>query len=549
MKTKSVFILAIAMLFNWSAIAQLNMASTESLKQSSQGTLQVLGKSDFNVDEYFTPYESIKFTTQLYSFNYAHNSVGAKFYVTSEEDDLLFPCVDYKNQTYTLTTLPEGYYEITRIIRFEEQLTQILNNLGYVSERQPSKDNLSRGETESILDTNTKSSQYTLIPNDSIYEDTKYCLDEWVYTMYERLPSQSQFEREMLLEGGSISRYNEPIYEITNDKNESFYIRKRDGYDVFHIDIRRASYQITQKVRRNKIIRTDTIKTICYKYGRESKYYFGDINDISHISLEFYNQLCADMKGKEVLLILSKDFFEDAITGNILKNPGLTSPESNYYKDKHWMREIVGEEHGQYKVSFPELPYVKCIDIMVHEGCIYGLFQHNDARFYIGIGGFHTGDPVRNPDYGTAYLEKMYSNSYCYYKTPCYSYGDINFFPKAFIEETRQQIDTTLKEWIAADKLGEQERKEKRKKEEEEYEKEKQRYRAELIALYGETYGNLIADRKVTIGMTEEMCREAWGRPHDKYNTTTTWGTSSVWVYNYKTSLYFYDGVLKQIEN
>ena len=539
MKTKSIFILAIAMLFNWSAIAQLNMASTESLKQSSQGTLQVLGKSDFNVDEYFTPYESIKFTKSYYSFNYAHNSVGAKFYVTWERDNLLFPCVDYKNQTYTLKTLPEGYYEITRIIRFEEQLTQILNNLGYVSERQSSKDNLSRGETESILDTNTKSSQYTLIPNDSIYEDTKYCLDKWVYWMYEDRPSQAQFEREMLLEGRSISWYNEPIYEITNDKNESFYIHYNPRDYSFSCG-RRASYQITQKVRRNKIIRTDTIKTICYKYGGEIKYYFGDIDDIPHISLEFYNQLCADMKGKEVLLILRKDFFEDAITGNVLKNPGLTSPKSDYYNYKHWMWEIVGREHGQNKISFPELPYVKCIDIMVHEGGIYGLFQHNDARFYLTI---------HETAYDTTRIQNIQNFDNCDYKTPCYCGKDIKFFPKAFIEETRQQIDTTLKEWIAADKLGEQERKEKRKKEEEEYEKEKQRYRAELIALYGETYGNLIADRKVTIGMTEEMCREAWGRPHDKYNTTTTWGTSSVWVYNYKTSLYFYDGVLKQIEN
>ena len=81
------------------------------------------------------------------------------------------------------------------------------------------------------------------------------------------------------------------------------------------------------------------------------------------------------------------------------------------------------------------------------------------------------------------------------------------------------------------------------------YKKEKQEYIAGLVAMYGEGYGNLIADRKVAIGMTEEMCRKAWGRPHDIYNTTTKWGVSSVWVYNYKTYLYFYNGELKQIDN
>ena len=73
--------------------------------------------------------------------------------------------------------------------------------------------------------------------------------------------------------------------------------------------------------------------------------------------------------------------------------------------------------------------------------------------------------------------------------------------------------------------------------------------RAGLIEKYGDAFGNMIADRKVAIGMTEEMCRLSWGSPHDKYTTTTKWGVSSVWVYNYKTYLYFYNGELKQIDN
>lgn len=68
-----------------------------------------------------------------------------------------------------------------------------------------------------------------------------------------------------------------------------------------------------------------------------------------------------------------------------------------------------------------------------------------------------------------------------------------------------------------------------------------------LIDKYGEEFGTAISENKVMVGMSEEMCRAAWGTPYDRFNKMTWWGNTSVWVYNYKTYLYFRDGKLKEI--
>ena len=75
MKTKKFFVLAVVMLFNWSAFAQLNMTALEQ-PQSQFGKLQVLGKSDFDIDKYFIPADRIYFNNQHYYFRKKHNPIG-----------------------------------------------------------------------------------------------------------------------------------------------------------------------------------------------------------------------------------------------------------------------------------------------------------------------------------------------------------------------------------------------------------------------------------------------------------------------------------------
>lgn len=70
-----------------------------------------------------------------------------------------------------------------------------------------------------------------------------------------------------------------------------------------------------------------------------------------------------------------------------------------------------------------------------------------------------------------------------------------------------------------------------------------------MISKYGSSNGTLIAQGKVRIGMTSEMCRDAWGSPHDINRTTGAWGVHEQWVYSSGTYLYFEDGILTSIQN
>lgn len=82
-------------------------------------------------------------------------------------------------------------------------------------------------------------------------------------------------------------------------------------------------------------------------------------------------------------------------------------------------------------------------------------------------------------------------------------------------------------------------------------EKEKQEtaFRNKMVAKYGDAIGPIIGEKQVSIGMTEEMCCDAWGKPMNTYRTTTKYGQSEVWCYNYKTRIYFFDGKVVQIDN
>jgi len=68
------------------------------------------------------------------------------------------------------------------------------------------------------------------------------------------------------------------------------------------------------------------------------------------------------------------------------------------------------------------------------------------------------------------------------------------------------------------------------------------------ISKYGENYGKFINEKKVIIGMSEEMCEKAWGMPINKEKLTINEGTFDVYQYDYKTFLYFENGILKIIK-
>jgi hypothetical protein len=79
--------------------------------------------------------------------------------------------------------------------------------------------------------------------------------------------------------------------------------------------------------------------------------------------------------------------------------------------------------------------------------------------------------------------------------------------------------------------------------------REEQRKR-DNITKYGVRYGALINEGRVAIGMTKEMCVQAWGKPRDINRTIREGLTEEQWVYGFiDRYLYFENGILVTIQD
>ena len=82
-------------------------------------------------------------------------------------------------------------------------------------------------------------------------------------------------------------------------------------------------------------------------------------------------------------------------------------------------------------------------------------------------------------------------------------------------------------------------------------EKEKrtfEKHRYECISKFGQQTGELIAQGKVKINMTQEMCKDSWGTPFSSDKTITESAVYEHWYYRYGYSLHFVNGLLKRID-
>lgn len=83
-----------------------------------------------------------------------------------------------------------------------------------------------------------------------------------------------------------------------------------------------------------------------------------------------------------------------------------------------------------------------------------------------------------------------------------------------------------------------------------EIEKAQRAREKQMTAKYGKINGNLIANGKVKIGFTKDMCIDAWGEPQKINKTMTKMGTSEQWIYwDGSAYLYFEKGRLSAIQN
>lgn len=133
------------------------------------------------------------------------------------------------------------------------------------------------------------------------------------------------------------------------------------------------------------------------------------------------------------------------------------------------------------------------------------------------------------------------------------------YFSQLEILDNKAYADLIEKERIAKAEKLEKERIDQADKLEKERMAKAQAERARAEALqkrtqylnkkFGTAMAKIILSGKVQIGMTREMCKEAWGHPQ-KVNTTTTPQTvSEQWVYGGHNYLYFTNGRLTAVQN
>ena len=72
----------------------------------------------------------------------------------------------------------------------------------------------------------------------------------------------------------------------------------------------------------------------------------------------------------------------------------------------------------------------------------------------------------------------------------------------------------------------------------------RQQEKLSLVAKYGETFGLLIFEHKVTLGMNKEMCLKSWGAPRNKVIRRSVSGTQEIWAYGIAQYLVFQNGLL-----
>jgi hypothetical protein len=75
----------------------------------------------------------------------------------------------------------------------------------------------------------------------------------------------------------------------------------------------------------------------------------------------------------------------------------------------------------------------------------------------------------------------------------------------------------------------------------------KEKYKSECVSRFGQDKGELIAQAKIEIGMTAEMCTAAWGSPWNKSGSPLSTEVGEIWFYNWNYQLHFENGNLVKI--
>ena len=318
--------------------------------------------------------------------------------------------------------------------------------------------------------------------------------------------------------------------------------------------------------------------------GNHYDYYVRQSPDLLLFDLKYYNIIKNHFLGKEVCLRGGakngkiKDSNENE-TGNL--GIEVSAKKDNVYAripsddtDGLIIKDIITRDD----VKLVDSTYlIKDVVVKIIEGSKYGIGpKKKDVALYCILEGTNTGSfslEIENIQYnyrlsgddGETYIHPYYQKKldYPYLTWRLWYLSDRisdNYYDikhaivclddfKEVLADVADSINVKKNKDIAKREAEESVR----KQAEEEYRRkeleEKLAFEQMIIEKYGTKMGNLVINHQVSIGMSKEMVRDAWGRPMDTYRTTTRFGQSEVWCYNYKTIIYFYDGKVVQIDD
>ena len=289
------------------------------------------------------------------------------------------------------------------------------------------------------------------------------------------------------------------------------------------------------------------------EYGQVDFYSYNDI-----FLVRSYNELRQKLLHKEVVLCYNYSdeygrvdiYFED------FKNKEYHLERKRFPDDRLFKDDMTQEQIKQQDDVF----VVKDIVIKRNKSD-YGDSKNYRWELYCVLQGEKTGSfalRVNYTSYNYTYFAesngKSYRGSSYFYDCPIAGNpGRFDIVPIEALTTVVNSFADKVTNEVKEDTRNEAKQKRLEKEAEMRWQQQKAQEVAEhkqnMIAKYGEKIGELVASKQVALNFTKEMVKDAWSKPMNTYRTTTKYGQTEVWCYNYKTRVYFHNGKVIQIDD
>lgn len=260
----------------------------------------------------------------------------------------------------------------------------------------------------------------------------------------------------------------------------------------------------------------DSNGKLFYISARDIKDY---VTRFKYIMVSFYENVEKLLKGQKIALFNNRDYIIDYISNEPIKI------SLNY--GKPILKKDLGLFYCQAEIN-PNVKFLQCKDIVLKEGLILAIIEYGQGNFAVPI------YEIDNWENDSSTPELNVNRFWSSDGMKIVSEQELNNVVSNF---------NTVQNKLRASQLNAAQESAQASAQ------YKQKRLKNLTSKYGAEMASVIAEHKVKIGMTQEMCKEAWGRPYETYTTTTAAGSTQIWIYGYKTRLYFVNDRLNKIKN